>query len=294
MAALTLRLATRSASALLLVLGLLMGAPGFAQAEAVACPESGSRAQGNADGGAIEINQVSQECSLEPGNDGTPVLIERVRIPLPDCGRMDVLGQIRTCIPDEDAFVCPDGSRALGRQFSRTIDRFTGQALSDWYESAPGGCPLPPGLRDEVERHFTTVTLPAPAAGRDPTGAEGLVNMPLNLYADPAPLVFDVTLGGHPVTITATPTTYSWHLGPAGDVVTEDPGGPYPDHTVLPVITVVGEVPVTLTTSWSATFRLAGRGLTYPVQGTATTTSTVAPITIVEARTYLVSEDYEP
>ncbi len=228
-----------------------------------------------------------------PGSDGSPVLFERVRIPLPDCGRMDVLGQMRTCIPDEDAFLCPDGSRALGRQFTRTIDRFTGAPLTEWYESAPGGCPLPPGLRDEVERHFASVTLPAPVAGRDPAGDQGLVNMPLNLYADPAAQVLDVILGGHPVTITATPTRYAWNLGPAGEVVTEDPGAPYPDHTVVPVITVVGEVPVTLTTSWSATFRLAGRGLTYPVQGTATTTSNVAPITIVEARTYLVSEDHE-
>lgn len=265
---------------------------GTEAANAEQCLEVSTRHSGRADTDSILINAETRECGFEPGGDGTPVLIERVRIPLPDCGRMDVLGQTRTCIPDEDAFVCPDGSRALGRQFTRTIDRFTGAPLTDWYESAPGGCPLPPGLREEVERHFASVTLPAPAAGRDPAGEQGLVNMPLNLYADPAPLVFEVTLGGHPVTITATPTRYAWNLGPAGELVTVDPGGPYPDHTVLPVITVVGEVPVTVTTTWSATFRLAGRGLTYPVQGTATTTSSVAPITIVEARTHLVSEDH--
>src|SRR5690554_6216686 len=128
-----------------------------AHGETVECPSELSILGGLAGDDTVGAAAETRECGFEPGSDGSPVLIERVRIPLPDCGRMDVLGQTRTCIPDEDAFVCPDGSRALGRQFTRTIDRFTGAPLTDWYESAPGGCPLPPGLREEVEQHFASV-----------------------------------------------------------------------------------------------------------------------------------------
>jgi len=279
-----------------------LAALGSARAAEVECPPLGDYYSADALDQQIQLTGVGMYCTLIPGSDdgpgdpGEPVgkarIVQFVRVPLPLCSELDPINPDRECIPDADPWICPDGTPALGRGFERVLDALTYAVLVPWHQVDPGGCPLPPDFESWVTEYFTTVQLAPATAGRNPDGAEGVVNLPLNLYADPAPQVLDTVLGGWPIQITATPITYTWDLGPAGLVETTDPGGPYPQHTVLPVITVLGEIPITLTTSWIGSFRVGGTGGVYPINGVATTVTTLDPITITEARTYLVTENY--
>lgn len=262
--------------------------PSASEGTATDCAAVGGYLTGQADKDTITINAMNQQCWEQPGeNGGPPVIIEFVRIPLALCGERDVTGLIRTCLPDVDPRTCPDGAAPLGRGFARTI----APTVSEWREVDKGGCPLPGNLETLITEAFTTSILPPTAADRQPLGEFGLVNMPLNLYADPAPHVIDVTLAGWPITITAAPTVYTWDLGDTVDpIATTDPGARAPNHSVAPILTALGTYPITLTTTWAATYQVNHTGPQHPVTGTATTTTTVAPITILEARSRLVAD----
>ena len=275
-------------------LASLLGAPAYASdqgtsPEAVVCPKLGTYHDGNGSGQTLVIEVETQTCTSTPGVDGgPPVITETVRVPLPFCDEPDLATDPRPCIPDTGAELCPDGTRPLGRQYARTI---VGAVVSEWRLTDLGGCPQPPELATLVTSAFTTATLTPTVAGRHPDGPEGLVNMPLVLSADPTPQTWTTTLAGWPVTITATPTTYTWDLGGAVETfTTTDPGAPYPNHTLAPVLPRLGTFPITLTTTFVGSYRVGTAGPFHPITGTAATTTPLDPITILEARTRLVAD----
>ncbi len=255
----------------------------------VDCPVPDTRSSGVGNGGVLIVEIESRSCTSTPGTDGgPPVITEPVRVPLPFCDEPDLATDPRPCIPDTGVELCLDGTRPLGRQYTRTI---TGGTVSPWAMTDPGGCPQPPDLVPLVTHAFTTATLTPTAATRHPAGPEGLVNMPLVLAADPTPQTWTTTLAGWPVTITATPTTYTWDLAGAVDpITTTDPGAPYPNHTLAPVLPHLGTYPITLTTTFTGSYRIGTAGPLHPITGTVTTTTALDPITILEARTHLVAD----
>jgi PKD repeat protein len=116
-----------------------------------------------------------------------------------------------------------------------------------------------------------------------------LVNKPTVVHADPAPQTLTTTILGTAVTIHATPTRYAWDFGDGATLATTDPGRPWPDGTLTHTYARVGDYRVALTTTWSATYTLAGDATARDVPGTATTTSAAAPLAVQERRSHLVA-----
>ena len=135
------------------------------------------------------------------------------------------------------------------------------QASSGW---APGfrdreGCiditPLnPPPSRREVFSYFERLPLPQLTTQHQPPG-NGLSGLPVIFYTDsPTTQTFTVDIRGFTVVIEATAEQFTWHTGDAtGQIVTTDPGAPYPDQTIEHSYRS-GTYTAYLTVTWGATF----------------------------------------
>ena len=71
------------------------------------------------------------------------------------------------------------------------------------------------------------------------------------------------------------------------EVITPDPGTPYPNYTVSHAYEVTGNgYVIRLRTSWSARWRIAGQAQWHQVNGTVTTTETSSPFNLYIADSY--------
>jgi hypothetical protein len=119
-----------------------------------------------------------------------------------------------------------------------------------------------------------------------------LVNADTVVMTDPTPQSFDVTLVGVPVEIVATPTGYSWSFGDGTPALfTSDPGASWPEHTVSHAYRRAGPRQITLTTTWSGSFRVAGATTWQPIVGEAVTVEASPPLDVREATNVLVAVD---
>lgn len=154
------------------------------------------------------------------------------------------------------------------------------------------GCITPQDLLAEAEREFATLPITPSSIVVQPPDGWTLVNVPTITYTDPAEQTFEAALLGIPVEIRATPEQYSWdYADGSAPLVTDDPGAPYPDHTVHHTYEQpVDSVTIGLETSWSGQFRIAGSPTWTDVPGTATTSSEAEPLQVYEARSRLVTD----
>ncbi len=136
--------------------------------------------------------------------------------------------------------------------------------------------------------------LPLPQAGVNVQPASGrtLVSVPTNLYATSRSATFRVTLLGTPVLVRARPTAWAWTYGDGSSRTFSTPGAPYPDLGTAHTWTAPGRRTVTLTTTWSGTYSVAG-GPALPVDGTASVVSPSLDIVVVETRAELVADPRE-
>ena len=140
-----------------------------------------------------------------------------------------------------------------------------------------------------TETDFRRLPLAPQAITVQPDRPDVFVNMPTIVHADPAVQAFATTLAGFPIEVEATPTTYTWDFGDgSAPIQTTSPGHPYPDHDVAYPYPREGTFTITLTTTYSGRYRLAGSTTWLPVVGTAATTSTAGPLTPEEHETHLV------
>ena len=110
-----------------------------------------------------------------------------------------------------------------------------------------------------------------------------LVNLDTIFYTEPVPFTKQITLLGQPVTVTARPTSYTWHHGDGTTATTSTPGAPYPSmevtHTYLHAhVTVQTRVSVTYT----GRFKVAG-GPWQDIPGSVTITGPPTALRIAEA-----------
>ena len=134
---------------------------------------------------------------------------------------------------------------------------------------------IPAVTLDDVRR----LGLPAGTANVEPAGGEVALNVPANVYAAAAPITRTVELLGFDVTIVATPVTYTWSFGDGTTLgPTSDPGSAYPQMTTTHTYTRPGTYGVTLTTSYSARYDVAGLGF-QDIAGTVDVSSTAVPLT---------------
>jgi hypothetical protein len=125
-----------------------------------------------------------------------------------------------------------------------------------------------------------------------PARPQVLVNMPTIVYTQPTTQAFTTILLGFPVEVEATPASFTWDFGDGSDpITTTSPGHPYPDHDIAQPYTHPGTYTITLTTTYTGRYRMAGTTPWLPVTGTATTSTLSAPIEAINAPTHLVADD---
>ena len=159
-----------------------------------------------------------------------------------------------------------------------------------WHLVGPSVCAAPADVTPAmVLTAFRRLPLAPSPLVVQPDRGWVLVNKPTVVHADAGPQTLATTILGTAVTIMATPTSYTWDFGDGATLTTSDPGRPWPDGTLTHTYARVGEYRIALTTTWSATYTLAGDPVVRDVPGTATTTSATAPLAVQERRSHLVA-----
>ena len=155
---------------------------------------------------------------------------------------------------------------------------------------AAGGCVADVDLRAAIAQELQRLPLTPSKLSVQPPSGWTLVNADTVAFADDDEQLLTTTVLGFEVAIRATPTSFTWDFGDgSAPLRTRDPGRPWPEQTIAHRYQAEGTHRITLTTTWSAVFQIAGTQGWEPVDGTATTTSTSQPLDVYEARSHLVA-----
>ena len=167
-----------------------------------------------------------------------------------------------------------------------------GDPVGDW-RFVREGCfditPLnPPPSGAEVFSYFQRLPLPQLTTQHQPPG-NGLTGLPVIFYTDsPTTQTFTVDIRGFSVVIEASAQQFTWHTGDAtGQIVTTDPGRPYPDQTIEHPYRS-GTYTAYLTVTWGATFSVNGSAEA-EVPGTTTTDGPPVTFDVLQARPVLTN-----
>jgi len=120
-----------------------------------------------------------------------------------------------------------------------------------------------------------------------------LLNKPVIVYVEPVDRELrTMLLGAFGVDVRVKPESYTWEFGDGEKLTTRRPGRPYPAFDVTHMYAQPGRGQITLTTTWSATYRLDDDPAHKwrDVHGTVQTTDTGIEFEIIEWRTRLVDE----
>jgi hypothetical protein len=204
------------------------------------------------------------DCPTTPDRVVENLVIERRRLVLPDNSTIDGF---------------PTGGTAPGSEVGpwMTVVR----ACVDITALNPAPSP------GEVFRYFQTLPLPELTTQQQPPG-NGLVNLPVIFYTDsPTTQTFTVDIRGFRVVIQAGAVSYTWHTGDGTELISEDPGAPYPNQTVTHDYSS-GSYTASLTTTWGATYTVNG-GAAADVPGTTTTDGPPETFSVLQARPVLTN-----
>jgi hypothetical protein len=188
---------------------------------------------------------------------------------------------------------------------------------------ADAGCVTPADVAAEAERAFAELGVEAPVATIQ-AARPLLVNVHYPVQADAGPVEEEFTLLGVPVLLRAEPARFAWdfddpHTPGGGVVVTTDPGRRWvegmdrpdgswvghrythlghPDTDPGTLVDAEGDwyrdgVSITLTTTWRGMFQLVGTSEWTDIDGTISTTSSIDPVLVTEARVRLVCSDLD-
>lgn len=249
------------------------------------------------DGDAAAVNAAEGAAAERAAAAVAPAarLAEYIRRPNCDAGDILTSGGDGVCLPfsgnlDFSATPPDCGGDTPVLPLWRRTRATTTSPWSDWETVVGWTCPAD-YLPVLTETDFRRLPLTPPPLTIQPDRAEHLVNMPAVVYTAPAQQLLTTNLLGYPVEVEATPTSYTWDFGDGTVLTTTTPGHPYPNHDVAHPYARPGTYTITLTTTWTGRYRLAGTTAWSTVTGTATTTTTSAPVTAVEAPTRLVTTD---
>ena len=116
------------------------------------------------------------------------------------------------------------------------------------------------------------------------------VHMTNVLHTDPETQELSTELLGTPVAIRAIPESFHWDLGDGNTITTTNPGEPYPSEQVSATYSHEGWYDITLTTTFSGQFSVAG-GEWQDIDGTIEITSDPVPIYSKSLESNLVNTD---
>ncbi|WP_344161842.1 PKD domain-containing protein [Kribbella yunnanensis] len=114
-----------------------------------------------------------------------------------------------------------------------------------------------------------------------------LVNMETIVYTDDNGVTtVPVVILGFPVIVKAVPTTYTWHFGDGTSKTTDSPGKPYPSKEITHKYMKRGDLSLSVTVNYDASFDVASTGPQFvgpvPITGPST------PLQVREAVPVLV------
>ncbi|WP_432562805.1 PKD domain-containing protein [Kineococcus sp. SYSU DK003] len=206
----------------------------------------------------------------------------------PACSRNGPEGSLGDNSCGAAANNCPPGQTLTTTWVQNQGDpRWTNGGTRCTTDATPGD---PVTLPTVTVSDLRRVGLPASPLNLQPGNGEALLNVPLILHTTAETAVRNTTVLGYPVTIRATPTSWTWTLGDGTTLgPTTDPGRPYPQQTLTHTYTEPGDHQITLTTTWAGEYTIAG--LPYaPIVGTATTTSGPTSVHVLEGHNVLVDD----
>lgn len=180
---------------------------------------------------------------------------------------------------------CPPGQTFM-TTWTRTGNApWSAQGSACSTDGASSGAVIPTVTASDLQR----VGLPPSPVNLQPGTGEALLNVPLILTTTNETVTRGTTVLGFPVMIRATPTSWTWTLGDGSTVgPTADPGRAYPHQTLTHTYTTPGDHAITLTTTWTGEYTIAG--LPYrPIEGTATTTSPAVGVHVLSGDNVLVA-----
>ncbi len=223
----------------------------------------------------VNLRNASQEC-VSPAS-GAPLS------PSPSSGPAYVLAPtcaIRVNGLCAEPLRCTTDAGTPGVLHDVTVD---GEPAGRWCigdEEAEAAAVLTPG---RVLRAMRRLDWPAPVLTIQPPDGRTLVNLDTNFFTtSAAPVTRRVRLLGRPVTIEATPSTYTWDFGDGPGRTTADPGAPYPDLGVTHRYLRTGTYRPRLATTYAGRFRV-GSGPWQQIPGTVTVTGDPQRIEVLEA-----------
>lgn len=136
---------------------------------------------------------------------------------------------------------------------------------------------------------FRRINLDGSGITINPENKDAVINLPLVAYTSADSQRTTITLLGTRVLVEATPIDYTWNWGDGSKPTsTEDPGRPYPSFDISHTYTATGTHSIALTTTWSGRFSINGGNTWQSINGTATTTDTAPPLTVVEKLPVLI------
>ena len=209
----------------------------------------------------LQDSPASQEAS-----QGPPVTVVKT----PACGRNGPEGSFGDDFCGASNKLCPPG-QTFATTWTRTGDAPWVNAGSRCTAAGTGGAPVV--LPVVTEADLRRLPLPAGPVELQPRTGQALLHVPLVLRTGTDVVVRDTTVLGYPVTVRATPTTWTWDFGDGSALgPTDDPGHPYPRQTLTHAYEVPGEHAITLTTTYTGEYTIAGSPY-LPIAGTASVTS---------------------
>lgn len=207
------------------------------------------------------------------------------------CGISNLACSVADTLADEgDGYLASEQVRIDNRS-GRSSEELLGFDCQQRGSAAAGG-------EGGAAREVITVTredfasmpvMPLVASAGPPEGwlPAHMVNV---LYAESEPQTMDMTLLDTPVQVRATAVLYDWDLGDGNTISTTDPGEPYPSEAVSSTYRYEGWYDVTLTTTFSGQFFVAG-GPWQDIDGTIEVTSEPIPIYSKSLESRLVNPD---
>ncbi len=139
-----------------------------------------------------------------------------------------------------------------------------------------------------TEADFRRLPIPAPGIVTQPPDRVTLINIDTNFLTVEHLVVLPAVVLGQRVRVRATPAQYRWTYGDGQGLTTHDPGHRYPYMPTAHTYTTPGKFTVTLATTFTGEFSVAG-GPWQPIIGTATISSRPVMIEAQERRAVLIS-----
>jgi hypothetical protein len=164
----------------------------------------------------------------------------------------------------------------------------TAQAGGSTGASVCGSADEPTLTVDDVRRAFEELKLAPGTLVIQPPDGLTLVNFKTNFYTTTTtPTTLTVTLLDQPVTLEATPATYTWHFGDGQTTSTTDPGAAYPKLTITHDYQLKGDYLPSLSTTYTGRYKIAD-GPWQTIPGTVTIDGPGQPLRAIEAQPKLV------